>query len=711
MKTILIFSLLYFLLLTPTMTAQKKLTLDDVTPGGIGYKKQQAKTLEQLQWCGDTLVFVRDSSCIALCAATQKETLICSLSDLNKALNHHGIQPQKNIPPFFCSDKDLTLCFCLKKQLIFYHTRSKKIQQQIALKKNWVNKDYCLANGKFAFTEGNKLVIFCSEKAVKIPNKTDKNSRYGQAVHRHEFGITKGTFWSPKGSYLAFYRNDESRVSDYKLTDNSKTPPKSTFIKYPAVGEKNEQVSIGIYSIKTKKTIFLQTGEPFDKYLTNLCWTPNEKELIVAELNRSQNNCTVKAYNIETGKGRILFNENSNRYVEPEKPAFFIDSTHFIWQSERSGHNHLYRYNLTDSSCQALTSGNWDVLELNGYNKEKGFLIFSATKNSALEKNVYRLDLASGKIEDLTTTGGQHEALVSETANFVVDNFSSLTIPRSINVINVHSKTTTNLLLVTNAYTNYTLPEIKLGTIKCADKKNDLYYRLTLPVDFDETKKYPVIVYVYGGPHVQLVQNTWLGGSKGWELFMAQEGFICFSVDGRGSANRGQAFEEAIFGNIGKIPLEDQLQGIAFLKKLPYVDSTRMGVYGWSFGGFMSTQLMTKTPELFKVGVSGGAVTDWRLYEIMYGERYMQTPKLNAKGYEENDLTNQAKNLQGKFMMIHCELDTVVRIINSERFLNAAKSAGKTVEFIRYQKHEHNVQGKDRVGLFEKITAFFVDNL
>ncbi|MBN2786947.1 MAG: DPP IV N-terminal domain-containing protein [Paludibacteraceae bacterium] len=693
------------------MIAQKKLTLDDVTPGGTGYKKQQPKTLEQLQWCGDTLLFVRDSCCIEWCATTQKETLICSLSDLNEALSAVSIKPQKNIPPFFCSDKNLTLCFCLPKQLVFYNCTSKKIQQLIKLKKDWRNKDFCSQTGNIAFTTGNGLLVISGKEVLKITNKREKNSTYGQAVHRNEFGITKGTFWSPQGNYLAFYRKNESLVADYILTDNSKKPPSSKNIKYPAVGEKSEQVTIGIYSIKTGKTIYLKTGEPLDRYFTNLCWTPTEKELIVAELNRNQNSCTLKAYDIQTGKGRMLFTESSNTYVEPEKTPLFINNNNFIWQSERSGHNHLYRYNLTDSTCQTLTSGNWDVLELNGYNKEKGFLIFSATKNSALEKNVYRLDLASGKIEELSATGGQHEVLVSETANYIVDNFSSLTIPRSINLINIHSKATTNLLLATNAYAGYTLPEIKLGTIKCADKKNDLYYRLTLPVDFDENKKYPVIVYVYGGPHVQLVQNTWLGGSKGWELFMGQEGFICFSVDGRGSANRGQAFEEAIYGNIGKAPLEDQLQGIAFLKKLPYVDSTRMGVYGWSFGGFMSTQLMTKTPELFKVGVAGGAVIDWRLYEVMYGERYMQTPQLNAKGYEENDLTNYAKNLQGHFLMIHCELDPVVRIINTERFLDAAKAAGKKVEFIRYQKHEHNVQGKERVDLFEKITAFFVDNL
>lgn len=694
------------------MNAQKKLTLDDVTPGGNGYKKYSPKNLDQLQWSGDSLVFVRDSSIISMRPATQKESVLCTLAQLNKALEQAQVKPYKNFPSFFLPTKKASICFQLPQLLLFYDTKTASISNKIKLKNDWINKDFCPQNGCFAFTKGDELLIVNPDKQViKVNRKAEKNVVYGQAVHRHEFGISKGAFWSPKGNYLAFYRLDESMVSDYELTDNSKTPHSTKTIKYPAVGEASHQVTIGIYSIKTGKTSYLKTGAPLDRYFTNLCWSPDEKELLVAELNRTQDTCIVQAYDIRTGEGRPLFTETVKTYVEPENPPFFIDTLRYLWQSERSGHNHIYLYNLTDSTCQPLTKGDWDVLGINGFNKETGTLIYSSTEDSPLEKNLYTLQIASGKREKLSSIGGQHECFVSESAIFVTDNFSSMEIPRNINIINVLDKKTVNLLSAPNPYADVELPEIKFGTIKGGDKNTDLQYRLTLPIDFDPTQKYPVIVYVYGGPHVQLVQNTWLGGSKGWELYMAQHGFVCFSVDGRGSVNRGQAFEEVLFRNIGKAPLDDQLQGVAFLKSLPYIDSTRMGIYGWSFGGFMSTQLMTKTPGIFKVGVAGGSVTDWRLYEVMYGERYMQTPQTNPEGYAENDLTNYAKNLEGKFMMIHCELDPVVRILNTERFLEAAKAAGKKVEFIRYQKHEHNVHGKDRVGLFEKITAFFVENL
>lgn len=693
------------------MNAQKKLTLDDVTPGGVGYKKYIPKNLEQLQWWGDTLVFVCDSAIIYMRPATQKEKVLCTLDQLNTALEEAHIKPRKKIPTFFMPEKKSEVCFQLPEAIVFYDAKTNKITKKIKWKKNWKNTDYCMQNGYFAVTFENNLWITSADEKIKINDKSEKNVLYGQAVHRNEFGITKGTFWSPKGNYLAFYRMDESMVADYTLIDNSKSPAKKKKIKYPAAGENSHHVTIGIYSLKKNEVIYLNTGEPYDRFFTNLSWSPDEKELLVAELNRSQDTCVVMSYNVRTGDGATIFTEIANTYVEPEHTPFFIDSLRFIWQSERTGHNHLYLYNIADKSCSALTKGDWDVLAINGYNNETRTLIFSSTEASPLEKNLYALEIETGLHQKLSLEGGQHNGLVSESAQFVVDDFSSINIPRKINIVDVLAKKEVNILNSPNLYEAFKLPEVKFGTITSADKKTDLHYRLTLPVNFDANKKYPVVVYVYGGPHVQLIQNTWLGGSKGWELYMAQQGFVCFTIDGRGSANRGQAFEEAVFKNIGKAPLEDQLQGVNFLKSLPYIDSTRMGVYGWSFGGFMSTQLMTKTPDIFKVGIAGGSVIDWRLYEVMYGERYMQTPQINPQGYAENDLTNQAKNLKGKFMMIHCEFDPVVRIINTEQFLEAAKKADKKVKFIRIQKHEHNVLGKDRVGLFEKITLFFVENL
>jgi len=691
--------------------AQKKFTLEDVTPGGNSYTRFVPQNFEQLQWWSDTLVFVRDSDIVRLRPSTQKESVLCSLAQLNNALEKEALPLQRKIPLFSLPVKKPLVLFQLSNCLVFYDAAKCCIVEKIKWKKNWKNRDYCLQNGYVAFTENNDLYIISPDKKKKINKESEKDVVYGQAVHRNEWGIQKGTFWSSKGNYLAFYRMDESMVADYMLTDNSKNPPETKTIKYPAAGENSHQVSIGIYSVKTGKTFYLRTGMPFDRFFTNLTWSPDEKELYIAELNRLQDSCTVKAYTIKTGEIRSLFAEASATYVEPENPPFFIDSTRFVWQSERTGHNHLYLYNNEGALLRPLTQGDWDVLELNGYEKDSESLIFSSTEDSPLEKNIYKLSLKTEEKQKLTPIGGQHQGLVSESGRFVVDNYSAINIPRKIDIIQVNTKIGVNLLTAPNPYEGYSMPEVRYGILKAADDTTDLHYRLTLPVPFDPNKKYPVVVYVYGGPHVQLVQNSWLGGSRGWELYMAQQGFVMFTLDNRGSANRGQGFEQAVFKNIGKAPMDDQLRGIAFLKSLPFIDTVRVGVYGWSFGGFMSTQLMCKAPYIFKAGVAGGSVIDWRFYEVMYGERYMQTPQTNSQGYAENDLTTVAGNLQGKLMMIHCELDPVVRIINTERFLDAAKAAGKEVDFVRYQKHEHNVLGKDRVGLFEKISAFFIQNL
>lgn len=700
-----------FILICIPMKAQKKFSLDDITPGAEAQKKFVPKDFDLLQWETDSLILEHDSAIWSMRPKTQKQRFLCTLNQLNKSLQELNLPEQSKFPKFYFTTQKNELLFMLKEQVVYYNYKSNCISRWFKWKSSWENADYCAFNDCFALTYQNDLWLVSHDKRLRINSHSEKNVLYGQAVHRDEFGIHKGTFWSPKGKFLAFYRMDERMVSDYELVDYSKKRPLSKQIKYPAAGESSHEVSIGIYSIKTGKTQYLQTGEPLDRFFTNLVWSLDEKELYVSELNRAQNICTLRAYDIKTGIGRELFTERASSYVEPENAPFFIDSKQFVWQSERTGHNHLYLYNTNGELLKPLTSGNWDVLELAGYNATTAQLIICSTQASVLEKNPYALHIETGALRPLFTTGGQHMLKLSASGQFLIDSHQSIQIPRKIDLLSISDEKRVNLLQAPNPYAEFTMPQFKYGVIKAADGSTDLHYRITLPLDFDSAKQYPCIVHVYGGPHVQMVQNTWLGGSKGWELYMAQQGFVMFTLDNRGSMNRGQAFEEAVFKNIGRAPFEDQLKGVEFLKSLPYVDSSRMGVYGWSFGGFMSTQLMCKAPHVFKAGVAGGAVIDWRLYEVMYGERYMQTPVLNPEGYAENDLTQYAHKLEGQFMMIHCELDPVVGILNAQKFLDAAKNADKKVQFVRYQKHEHNVLGKERVGLFFTISNFFMKNL
>ena len=693
------------------MKAKKKFKLEDVTPGGRSHEKFVPENLEQLQWSANTLLYIKNNAIYSLKPLTQKETKLISLEELNAVLKEKKLPKQRKFPIFSAPKKSLILDFQLSDELISVDVKLKQIIARFKFGKGGKNFDYSKEKAQYAYTIDSSLWVGDKDSVKELETNGAENLFYGLAAHRNEYGVQKGTYWSPKGNYLAFYKVDETQMGDYELVDNSKNPPKKKLIKYPNAGANGQDVKVGIYSVKTGKTTYLPTGEPSDRYLTCLTWSPDENEVYIAEVNRVPNKCNIKAYNIKTMVVRSVFEESSKTYIEPENSLLFLDDSTFVWQSERTGHNHLYLYNTQGELVKELTSGDWDVLQVNGFNKELQQLIISTTEDGALNKTVYMLNIQTHERNRISSEDGQHTALVSRNDRFVIDNYSSILNPRKIDLIDIEKGVRVNIFSAENPYQKYAMPEVKYGTIKAADGETDLHYRMTLPVPFDSTKKYPTIVHVYGGPHVQMVQNAWLGGSKGWELYMAQQDYLMFTLDNRGSMNRGQAFEEVVFKNIGKAPFEDQMKGVEFLKSLSYVDSARMGAYGWSFGGFMTTQLMTKSPETFKVGVAGGAVIDWRLYEVMYGERYMQKPQENPKGYAENDLTQQAKNLSAKFMMIHCELDPVVKIEHSEKFLEAAEQAGKEVKFIRYQKHEHNVLGKDRTNLFEKISAFFDENL
>lgn len=694
------------------MKTKKRFRLDDVIPGGKSYSKFVSNNLEQLQWIGDVLIFIRENKILLLSPETLEERTVCTLKSLNnhfyeKKIIDHDL---KEIPPFISLKNEKGIQFRLEEHIVDFNLKTNKIARIIE-SLEWKDIDYCEDNDCFAFTKDNDLWISSASDRKRINGKSESNVIYGQAVHRHEFGIKKGTFWSPNGRYLAFYRMDESMVSDYELIDNSTNPPQKRTIKYPSVGEASHEVSIGIYSIETSAVTYLNTGSPYDRYFTNLAWSPDEKELYIVELNRDQNECALKAYNIATGNARTLFTESSSTYIDPQNPPLFTDENHFVWQSERNGHNHFYLYNAGGELLKTITQGDWDILELINYNKKSKQLIFASTETSPLDKCIYSIHIESSEKLKISSENGQHQAITSISGAWLVDIFSAKNIPLKINLISLADSSERNILSKTNPYENYKMPEIRIGTIKAADDITDLYYRLTLPIDFDSTKKYPVIIYVYGGPHVQLVQNIFTNKMQTWEYYMAQRGFLMFTLDGRASANRGKLFEKIIYKNIGKAPLEDQLRGVDFLKSLAFVDTLRIGVYGWSFGGFMSLQLLTKTPNIFKAGIAGGAVVDWRLYEVMYGERYMQTPQTNPEGYQENDITNHIEYLQAKLMLIHCELDPVVRFTNAEKLLCEIKKQGKKIKFVRYQEHEHNVLGKDRVKMYRMISNFFIKNL
>jgi dipeptidyl aminopeptidase/acylaminoacyl peptidase len=710
------------------MGQDKLFTLHDLIPGGKTQRRFVPESIKQLQWSGDQYLYVKGDSMICS-EPTKAEKLLFTRQQLNKALEVAGLKTVGNMPMFSVPyTNQPILAFSAKGHLIHYQYVEDQIVASYTLKSSWENYDFCPANGSLAFTEGNNVGILTPDgKQMKVTDETADGIVCGKSVHQNEFGIHKGTFWSPNGTALAFYRMDESMVTDYPLVDITARCAKAEPFKYPMAGMKSHEVTVGVYHLASGKTVWLKTGLPKEKFLTNIAWSPDEKGIYIAELNREQNEMYLVRYSALTGeKEADLFTEKDDKYVEPQYPVLFLPNNAelFIWQSRRDGYNHLYLYNTKGELLKQLTKGKWEVLEVQGFDTKAKQLFFSSTQplphqqmeeGDALSVNTWKLDLKKGTWSPVTTSEGNqgvHRTQISVSGKYLIDTYSAPNVPRQISIVDVQKgKEIRSLLTAKDPYKGYAMPEIVTGKIKAADGVTDLNYRLLKPVGLDETKKYPTIIYVYGGPHAQLVTGDWNNGVRGWDIYMAQRGYVVFTVDSRGSANRGQDFEDVIHRHLGVNEMADQVKGVEFLKSLPYVDADRIGVHGWSYGGFMTTNLMCSYPEIFKVGVAGGPVIDWSNYEIMYGERYMDRPQDNPEGYKQANLKLKAGNLKGHLLLIHGDIDPVVVWQHSLGFVKACIDADTYPDYFVYPRHLHNVIGKDRPHLYEKITRYFDDYL
>lgn len=672
------------------------------------------KNISQFSWADDGKAYYQatKNGYLMTDLATHKQDTLVSLHQLNSGLSLD--KKLKSFPRITFINKDKGY-FRQGSQTLWIDRSGKdwKIKEGITLDKDAENTEGFSDNNGFAYTIKNNLYLNKNGKVTQITNDSDEDIVNGQAVHQREFGITKGIFISPDNSKIAFYKMDQSMVADYPIIDWSITPAANKNIKYPMAGTPSHHVKLGIYDIKTNKTTILNIeGDP-EQYLTVITWNPDSKSVFVGVLNRDQNDLKMNQYNASTGSFmKTLFQEQSDKYVEPQQTLLFFpnSNTDFIWQSQRSGYNHLFHYNVDSGLVAQLTKGNWLVTEVLGFNEKKKETFYISTQDSPLERHLYKINWSNFKTQRLDHGTGMHSGVLSKDGTHLYDTYSNAITPRSVNLINTTTLKTKNILSSVNTLKNYERPEIKNVTLKAEDG-TPLYGKIILPTDFDANKKYPVIVYLYNGPHAQLVTDSFPASGNLWYEFMAQKGYIVFSMDGRGSSNRGLKFEQAIFRKAGETEMKDQLQGVAYLKSLPYVDAARMGIHGWSYGGFMTTSFMLKNPEVFKVGVAGGPVIDWNMYEIMYTERYMDSPQNNPEGYKQANLLDKVQNLKGHLLMIHGAQDNVVVWQHSMKFLKAAVDHGVQMDYFVYPGHEHNVLGKDRVHLMQKVTDYFDEYL
>jgi len=593
-----------------------------------------------------------------------------------------------------------------------FHYKTKTEKTKIVIKDNAENQEWNSDKSGMAYTVENNLYYANAEKNIPITNESNKEIVNGQAVHRNEFATMKGIFWSPNNDKIAYYRMDQTMVTDYPLVDINTTPAKLNNIKYPMAGQASHQVKVGVYNIKTAKTIFLNIkGDP-DQYLTNIAWSKDGNSIYVAVVTRDYTSMDLNQYDANTGEViKTLLTETNPKYVEPNKPMIFLSNGNFIWHSEMDGYRHLYLFNNEGKLIRQLTKGAWVVVDFISVDENEKYAYYTSTEVSPMERHLYAVEIATGRRVKLTQDEGVHVITMNNKSMSYIDMYSNVNTPRIINMKSINGTTEKKLLNSTNPLKDYALGEIVLSKIKAADGKTDLYTRMFKPVNFDPNKKYPVVVYVYGGPHIQLISNSWLGGANLWFHLMAEKGYVVYTVDSRGTMFRGRDFEQTTFRHLGKVEMEDQLKGVEFLKSQSFVDTNRIGVHGWSFGGFMTTSLMSRNNKTFKVGVAGGPVIDWSMYEIMYTERYMDTPKENPEGYAENNLLNYVDQLKGRLMMIHGANDDVVVWQNSLAYVKKCVDKGVLLDYFAYPGHKHNVTGKDRVHLYKTITRYFDEHL
>ena len=724
MKTKTFLNCLLALLLSVPMNAQQKLfTLEDLNFGGRNYHNLRPQNMF-LTWWGDQLVQTDVEECSLVNPKTGKKTKLFTLDQINEWAKSDGDlrQVRHLMSATFPYPNQPIVAVGNRHAFLLIDFKQKQIVWQDSLSGQQAN-DWSPQSKATAYVENSQLfVVDAQGKKHQLTTDGSREIVYGQSVHRDEFGITKGTFWSPDGQRLAFYRMDQSMVTDYPQVDIYPRTAAYEPDKYPMAGTNTHVVTIGVFDLRTQKTVYLQTPavdyaatslqQPC--YFTNLAWSPDSKHIFLQELNRDQNDCRLVSYDAETGKREYqLCRETSDKYVEPLHPIQFLpwDNNLFILQSQRDGYNHLYLYNIKGEQVKQITKGPWVVLDVLGFNQKTKSIVFAANKEHPLHRRLYSVNVTSGQIKALESTDGVHRGVLSPSGNYLIDRFTAPTTPRCIDIVDVNKQKSVRLLTADDPWSDFQQPIFECGSIKAADGVTDLYYRMVKPHDFDPTKKYPTVVYVYGGPHAHNVDASWHWASRSWETYMAQKGYIVFILDNRGSENRGRDFEQATFRQLGQVEMKDQMKGVDYLRTLPYVDMNRLGVHGWSYGGFMTISLMTHYPDVFKVGVAGGPVIDWKFYEVMYGERYMDTPQQNPEGYEKCSLIPQAKNLKGKLQIITGYNDRTVVPQHCLSFLDACIKAGTQPDFFAYPGEEHNMRGHASVHLHERITQYFEDYL
>ena len=534
-------------------------------------------------------------------------------------------------------------------------------------------------------------------------------------VYEEEFGLVKGYEWSPNSNYIAYYIFNEAKVPEFSmdLFKGGLYPTQEKF-KYPKAGERNSIVAINIFNLNTDENIATDINKKTESYFPRIKWTNKSNQLFIQRLNRHQNHLELLAVNPNDGSSKIIYEEKDKYYIDVhDNLTFYKDDSGFLWTSEKDGYNHIYLFQINGKQRRQITKGKWDVTKFYGYDDDNKILYYQSTESSPLEKDVYRINVWGKSKEKLSELPGVNSASFSKNFTYFINTHSDANNPNTITLYNFKGE---NIRTIKNSSNlRETLKEYNLTKKEFFQFKTNQGVRLNgwmmKPVDFDETKKYPVLMYVYGGPGSQTVSNQW-GGHYMWYQSLCQKGYIIVSIDNRGTGGRGAEFKKCTYKELGKLETVDQIEGAKYLSTLNYVDSKRIGIWGWSYGGYMSSLCILKGADYFNTAIAVAPVTNWRFYDTIYTERYMQTPQENENGYDLNSPINHVDSLSGNYFLIHGSADDNVHVQNTYEMVDALVKANKQFELFIYPDKNHSIYGGNtRLHLFTQITDFITKNL
>ncbi len=718
------YTIFLFLLASMPVIAQQKLTLQEIWSGA--FRTQGMDDLQAMKNTNQYTVLNVDREGTSEIVVYDFETLnqagvLMSTYERNELAN--------GIDSYTFSADEKKLLLATNSEPIFRHSFTADFYiYDIASKsltrlsdKKVQEPTFSADNSKVAYGYDNNLYVYdiASKTTKQITTDGKKNSIINGItdwVYEEEFSFVKAYDWNASGDKIAYIRFDETDVPEFSMDVYGKNLyPQQYEFKYPKAGEKNSLVSLHIYDVKTNSTKQIKLGNYSDFYIPRIKWTSEAQTLSVQVINRHQNNLDLIFVDANSGAPKVILNETDKAYIDITDNLTFLKDNSFIWTSEKDGYNHIYHYNKTGKLINQVTKGPWEVTAYYGFDEKTGNISYQSVENGSINRDVYRVALNGKNKTRLTPQTGTNAATFSPNFQYFINTFSSAMQPTEYTLNNAKDGKLVKEIKNNNALKTkvekYSLPAKEFMEIT-TEKGHKLNAWMIKPKDFDPNKKYPVFMYQYSGPGSQQVNNEWHSTDDYWFMMLSQQGYIVACVDGRGTGFKGAAFKKVTYKELGKYEVEDQIDAAKVFGKYNYVDASRIGIFGWSYGGFMSSNCILKGNDVFKMAIAVAPVTNWRFYDSVYTERYMQTPQENASGYDDNSPINHVSKLKGAYLLVHGSADDNVHVQNTMRMVEALVQANKQFDWAIYPDKNHGIYGgATRLQLYTKMTNFIKANL